>query len=518
MSVPHLVVDCGDRTFVALVVEEDGRLSFCSHQVRQVVTRYLSADIVWDPAACEGPEFSWDEVAEGLARPSPRSFFERSRRLGLRRLWDGSLAAGGLLLPSPLAVLSTPAASLENAESSALGAAAITLLEALLRPMFASLAGRRLSNGLAVTVIVPSHAGRLARLALRKVFRRQGLCRLRFLAREVAAAMALVGEPYRECLVVEPSASDLHLYRVGLATADAECRVQTLAASTVSGLGWNDFVRRIAATLEVPPREPGALFSAVDRGLAALVDGALPPVELPTSPPSLLTHASLADLCERLHSADGLGEPRARLRGVLRGMKAEGLPTLLLGSLCAAGAVQATIHGLVGGEVPPAVSRMPVLERPARGLASAMRWQREAPGRSVTALPSGALRLDTLGGATHEILAARHLPEPGEERALWRRFRLAAAPDARELVVHLLWGMDGSPAGNSSLCALPVTVVAGAEPAELRLGLRLRRSRRGRRLEGLVEVRLKPGESPPARAFFSLEPTALTLPHGKERG
>jgi len=164
---PQLIVDCG-HVLSALLVTADGQFVPCSQEIRQVATRHASTGILFDPRIAEHPDFVWDEALETLAKATPRNLFQRARRVGLRRPWDPQAVPEALQLASPIDVLSS-AAALADRNADALPAVAFALLDALLDPLFAFVADRRIApTDVEPVVVLPAHASRPARVVLEK--------------------------------------------------------------------------------------------------------------------------------------------------------------------------------------------------------------------------------------------------------------------------------------------------------------------------------------------------------------
>lgn len=497
---PHLIVDASERTLFALAVGADGQAVPCSNEVRRVATRYFSLDVLFDPRPSEDPGFLWDEALDALRKADARNLFQRARRIGLRRPWDVEPGADALRLPSPLSVLSSPAALADPVVEPVLPGVAVVLLEALLAPVFSFVAEHRPGTSEAF-VVIPARTGRQARLALHRVFRRQGFRRLILLPREVAATLALVEEGAAEYLVWDVTGEDLHLHRVALERAEGVSRVRTRAARTVKGLGWPCWVRQIAQALvrqERVPGPPGTLVPALDRALLGLLGISHDSPELPGSPPLRLSQA----LLDEVLAGEGFPDLRARAAAQVEVLGARELPTILLGAACGLGRLQEHFLSTAGGWQAPAVADLPVLERSARGVAAALLGLSRRSGSRIEIPPSGGLRLDTLHGEACELLPAEHLPAPGEEGWLRRSFHFAGSGEAAgPFLVHLLWGSDSAPEGNANLGVMPLET--GGE-RELRLTLRLRRSASGRRLDVTAEADLDRA-LPPARLFATQE-------------
>ena len=508
---PHLIVDFSARTLCALVVTPDFRVLPLSQEIRQVVTRYFSSEVLLDPRPTDDPEFPWEEVCVSLATTGARGFFSRARRLGLWRPWERAASADVVRLDSALALLSSPAALVDPVVKPVLPGAAILLLEALLDPVFSGFAEHGFaSRAAAAFAIVPAATGRHARLALHKVFRRRGFPRLTILPREVAAAMALVEEPAAEVLVWDVTGDDLSLHRVRVEHGENGRRFQTVGTRTVRGLGWPFWVRQIGAALGAHgriPDPPGPLLTTLDHALTSLLSGSPEPSELPTTPPLRLTCALLQEVFDGERLARLSDELRGLLGPQLQALDADGLPAILLGAACGQEPFQTLVLSLLASSQPLPVAQTPILERAARGVAAALLWLGDEPGSSLAVQPAGSLRLNTLGDEACELLAWRQLPGPAELCHLQQRFRIIGGDEQdRAFLVHLLWGADPSPQGNASLCAIPVERGRWGDGA-FRLALRLQRSGNGRWLSGTVEVGRdhETPARPPTRASFATD-------------
>jgi len=505
---PQLIVDFSDRTLFAVVVTAEGQVVPCSQEVRQVATRYLSTEILFDPRPTEDPDFLWEEALEILGRTDARSLFQRARRFGLRRPWDAGSFADALRLPSPLSVLSSPAALVDPVVQPVLPGVAIVLLEALLSPVFSFLAqGHPGMAGIAdAVVVIPACTGRQARLALHRIFRRHGFRRLTLLPREIAASLMLLEEGPAEYLVWDVTGEDLQLHRVAIESMEGVRRIRTVAARTVRGLGWPCWVQRIALALAGQERvsmSPGALVPSLDRALMGLLGVSHDSAELPGSPSLRLSHGLLDEVLESERCPGLLPDLQASAGPQLDALGAHGLPTILLGTACGLRRFQDLFLSIAGGWQPPAVAQQPMPERTTRGVVAALLWLRSQPGSMVELPPSGGLRLDTFHGEACEILPAEHLPAPGEEGYLRRCFHFAGEGGATgPFLVHLLWGSDVAPEGNANLGTVPLEVGPGR--GALWLTLHLRRSVSGRRLDVTAEACLDDeGTQAPARMFVA---------------
>lgn len=503
---PQLIIDFGERTMFALLVSPEGEILPCSQEVRQVATRYFSAETLLDPKESERADFVWEDTVEALAGTDSRTLFSRLRRLGVRRPWEFDAPAEALRLPSPLTVLSSPAALVDPLVKSDLSGVAVALLGALLEPVFSSAASRGVSlQSTEAILVVPSSTSRKARGAIYKVFRRRGLRKLTILSRESAAGMALAAEPPPEYLVWDLVGDDLHLHRVAVDSRENLKRYRTVSTRSVRGLGWPYWVQRIAAALG-GPRMEDASTSALpffDRALLGLLGGSHDSTEVPAHPPLRLTHDLLGEALNPERFPELGPEVGARVHPALEEMDAVGLPTILQGAICGLGCLEALFLSIAGASQPPAVSQRPILERTAYGVAALLLWLRGAPGRRFEIPPAGSLRLDTLHGDTCELLTADQLPHPGERCHLERSFQVAGSPQSAEsFLLHLLWGTDVAPEGNTTLCAIPLDLASyNHGNGDLCLSLDLLRSPSGRRLTARVEARM--GRGPSAQTWAS---------------
>jgi hypothetical protein len=471
---PQLVIDCGGRVLTALFVTAEGEIVPFSQEIRQVATRHVATDILFEPRAMENRDFLWEEALEGLSKATARNLFQRASRIGLRRPWDPRASEDALQIVSPLSVLSSAAALADRIAGSALVPVGLTLLDALLDPTFAFLAERGLDpSDVDPIVVLPSQIGRPAHRVLRLLFRRRGLRKPLILRREIAAAMEMRAQAPCACAVIETSETDLHLHRVDVEGDPEHPRLQTRASSTIPALGWNYWTVQIAETLGMTP---GAAF---ERTVTSLLTGS------PDSLPPRLTHGALLQALDeqwvRTHDMTD------RLRASLEAIDAEGLPHLFVGEIFTIDA----IRKVFGSHTTAA----PMPDHVARAVAQS------APSHFSVA-PSGTLRLNTLRGQTTELLGHEQLPASGESCAVETSFRVAGDdPGGRSFLLHLLWGADAAPEGNSTLCALPME---RRDHEQLLLAVRLRRSADGSRLNGTIEARM-PRDVVLARARFSQE-------------
>jgi hypothetical protein len=468
----QLIVDCSGRAISALLVTMAGELVPCSQEIRHVATRHASADILFDGRVAEDPDFSWEESLAAIAGAGAVGFFQRARRLGIRRPWDDQASAEALQLASPLAVLSSPTALADRAAGGIVPAVGFVLLNALLEPTFAFLIDRGLAFGdIDPIVIVPAETGRAARLVLYKLFRRRGFPRPTFVRRELAAAMALIEEAPCELVVLDAAGDDLHLHRVALEEEGGARSVRTLVSTTVRDFGWTHWTGRIAAALNTPAS------SKFRRALIALLIGS------PDSLEPRLTHGELQAALDGGWVDAERPSVANRLREALERIDAEHLPRVVIGEVFAAQAMVQLFGGAPG-------IRIPILEHSLRSVALAWRWLASDTSRRLLLAANGSLRLDTLHGGAVELVPAATIPPPGQACFVETHVRLAGEPVAdKAFLVHLLWGSDPSPSGNATLCAVPLRLPRD-HSSELRLTTHLRRSRSGCRVSGTVHARV----------------------------
>jgi hypothetical protein len=449
---PQLIIDCGGIVHSALLVTADGELVPVSQEIQQVATRHVSPAIFFEPRVVEDADFIWEDALETLSKASARNFFQRARRIGLRRPWDPQASADALQLTAPLTVLSSPAALADRVAATELPQIGFALLDALLEPAFAFLAERQLvPSDIDAVVVLPAQTGRRARLLLQKVFRRRGVRRLTILRREASAAMALVAQTPCACIVVETSENDLHLHRVDIEGDPQLPRFRTTASIALTGLGWNHWLARIADALHT------AASAAFGRSLTALLTGS------PDSLPPHVTHAALQNvLDEEWIRANALAD---RLRDVLADLAGHNLPLIFAGEIFAL----APIRALFGTQA----VHTPMLDDAARNVALVMRT-------GFTAASNSGLRVNTFHGRSIELLSHGQLPAPGETCHVDADFRLAGDSAGKSFLIQMLWG-------DATLCAIPVTLHC---TDEVRLSVHLRRSRGGSRLHGTLEARM----------------------------
>ena len=463
---PQLIIDCGSRVLSALLVLPDGEAVPISQEIRNMATRHVSADVLFDPRITEHFDFVWDDAIESLAKARPRDFFQRARRIGLRRTWDAQASADLLRLASPMTVLSSAGALADRVAADTLPHFSLALLDALLEPAFAFVAERRMgANEIDVVLIVPPRAGSALCTGLQKLIRRRGFGRPMIVNREVAAALSLLVQAAIECAVIDATDDDLHVQRITFLGA-AERMVRSVRSSTLRGLGWPHWRSRIAAALDT------TASAAFDRSLLALLTGS------PESLPPSVSHAALSAALDETWIERERVEWTARLteqfESIGIGVDA---PVLAVGEIFALDAVRRAIGA------PPQSN---ALELPARGVAAAMRWLYAQSSRTLQLASAGSVRLDTLHGEAVPLVESFQLPAPGESCHFQRSFRFAGQPFVNEaFLVHLLWGTDTTPEGNATLSAIPIHR-RGSE--ELQLRVHLRRSRGGSLLSGTARV------------------------------
>jgi len=475
---PQLIVDCG-HVLSALLVTADGQFVPCSQEIRQVATRHASTGILFDPRIAEHPDFVWDEALETLAKATPRNLFQRARRVGLRRPWDPQAVPEALQLASPIDVLSS-AAALADRNADALPAVAFALLDALLDPLFAFVADRRIApTDVEPVVVLPAHASRPARVVLEKLFRRRGFRRLTIMRREIAAAMAFVEDAPAACVVVDAAGDDLHVHQVSIDGENGQRFFRTVSSATVCDRGWSYWSGRVAAALNTPGS------SEFERGLLALLTGS------PESLPARVTHGAVQAALDEAWIASSAAEVREAM-----GDARNGQPVVFIGEIFALDAVRKAF-----GE--NRVLGVPVLDQTVRGVALATRWLCDDESRQLVIARGGTLRVDTGLGEAVEILTGAQLPAAGESCHLAADFRLAGDAAANIFLLNLLWGADRAPRGNATVCALPLELRRDAGDT-LHLIVKLRRSRGGQWLTGTVEARTA-DDVVAARAQFTEE-------------
>jgi hypothetical protein len=500
----QLIVDCGSPIVSALIVTADGVLLPCSQEIRQTAMRHVSAEVAFDRRVTEHADFLWDDAIEVLAKAQPHQFFQRARRIGLRRAWDADLTADALHLASPLAVLSSAVALTDPAVATTLSAAGAALLDAMLDPVFAFAGARKLVPAdLDAVAIVPAQAGRLARAALQKIFRRRGFRQLTLVSREIAAAISLVDTPAKECVVLDVSDQGLHLHGVALDREGSERRLTTIASTTLRALSWNEWVQRMAAVLrEDSERRQLAVptLSMVDRALTAFLTSA------PPHPSCPLNHELLQRVLGDEWRAQQGEDLAPRMRDALAGVGG-GAPMILIGGICGIEAIHRLIVDAAGVEESVPSSDVPALDRLVRGVAAGTLWLRGDASRRLVVRSSGSLRLNTLRGETVEILGNEQLPAAGENCYVRTKLAFRGATDsASPFLVHLLWGADHAPEGNATLCAMRLDRGQARDgDGTLHVGVHLHRSRGGRRLNGTVDVRAGSAAAGTVRSRFTHE-------------
>lgn len=464
----QLIIDCGGRVLTALLVTPDGQIVPVSQEIRNVATRHVSLDVLFDPRVTEHPDFVWEDALESLAKARARDFFLRARRVGLRRPWDVHASADALRLAPPLAVLSAPAALADRTAAGALPRFSLALMDALLEPAFAFAVDRRLGPAETDAVlVVPPHTGRAARNGLLKLVRRRGFRRVSIVRREIAAALTLLDGPATECVVADATTADLHVHRISFGGV-SERTVRAVQSSTLRGFGWTHWASRIAAAV-------GASASATfDRSLVALLTGS--PESLPSPVTQTALHAALDDAWSDAERREWGG----KLLEAFEAIGAGDVPMLFIGEIFALDGVRRVLDS--------APSRHDGIDVAAKGVAHAVRWLAADPSRTLLLESGGSLRLDTLHGEAIELLSADQTPGPGESCHVERTFRFAGEQTADSaFLVHLLWGRDAAPEGNATLAAVPLDLRHEAG-AELQLTVHIRRSSSGARLSGTARA------------------------------
>ena len=449
---PQLIIDCGGVTQSALLVTADGELVPCSQEVQQVAMRHVSPAVFFEPRVVEGPDFIWEDALETLAKASARNFFQRARRIGLRRPWDPQTPADALQLAAPLSVLSSPAALADRVAAAELAQTGVALLDALLDPIFAFLSERQLVPAdVDSFVVVPAQTGRRARLVLHKLFRRRGVRRLTIVRRETAAAMAFVAQTPCACIVVETSTDDMHIHRVDVEGDPRQPRLCTTASVALAGLGWNHWLGRIADALQTVPS------AAFARSLTALLTGS------PDSLPAQFTHAALLNVLDgKWVEANAFTD---RFRDVLAGLAGQNLPLIFTGEIF----TLAPLRALFGAQA----VHTPALDDAIRNVALAAQTR-------FTAGSNSALRVNTFHGRPVELLSHAQLPAPGEACRVDADFQLSGDGAGKSFLIQMLWG-------DATLCAMPLELHS---QDVVRLSVHLRRSRGGSRLHGTLEARM----------------------------
>jgi hypothetical protein len=471
---PQLIIDCGGRVLTALLVTAEGLVVPCSQEIRQIATRHVSAAILFEPRIVEDRDFIWEDALEALSKATAQNFFQRARRIGLRRPWDPQASAEALQLASPLSVLSSASALADRTVGAVLPGVGFALLDALLEPAFSFLAGRQLAAGEVDPILVlPAQTGRKARLVLEKLFRHRGFRRLTLVPREIAAAMALVAEAPCAGVVLETAENDLHLHRVEIDGDARGPRFRTAASITLPDFGRSHWIARIAEALRTTPS------AAFDRSLTSLLTGS------PESLPSRVTHGALQSVLDDAWiAAHDMAE---HLRAPLAKLAAEGLPVMFAGEIFLLDAVRRLFDARS--------LAAPLLDHTVRSVALAM----QSP---CVIAHGGSLRVNAFHGETVELLSHAQLPASGEACLIETDFRLASNGAATgPFLIQLLWGTDRAAEGNATLCAMPLEL-RGHD--QLRLTLHLRRNRDGHRLHGTLEARM-PRDVVVARTRFTEE-------------
>jgi hypothetical protein len=467
----QLLIDCGGRALSAILLTDHGQLVPVSQEIRNVAVRHPAMTVLFEPRVPEHPDFIWADALETLAKASSRDFFQRARRVGLRRPWDANLSSDALPLAPPLTVLSSPAAIADRTVAASLQTFAFALLDALLEPAFAAARDRKLpKEEVDVVIVIPSHASSLAQRILRALVRRRGYRRAMLIPREIAAAMASIEQTTAESNVVDATSDDLHVHRVAMTGDDSQRCFRTTASSTIRGRGWRYYATQIAGSMQV---NASPLF---DRSLTTLLTGS------PDSTAPPLTHAVIK------HALNDTWIEAERAQNSLLGVA----PATLLGEIFTLDAVRRTWD---------AGTAASTLDAPLRGVATAMQWLAALPSRRLIVAPRASLRVDTADGETVEMLKYEHLPSAGQSGHVRMNFRFggAGATD-QSVLVNLLCGIDPLPEGNSTLCALPLELGRNRDE-DVRLDVRLHRSRNGKRLWGSAEARCT-HTATPARAQF----------------
>lgn len=457
---PQLIFDCSGNILSALRVTADGEIVPCSQEIQQVATRHVSAAILFEPRIIEDRDFIWEDALESLSKATPQNFFQRARRIGLRRPWDPQASADALQLASPLAVLSSPAALADRVAGAALPRVASALLDAMLDPLFAC---ARDDRDCEAAVIVSPRTSRRARLVLSNIFRRRSMRRLTVVPREIAAAMALTAQAPCACIVVEASNTALHIHRVEVEGNPQAPRFRATRSIALPDLGRTHWLAQIAGALNEKPS------AALDRSLTSLLTGS------PDALPPRVTHASLERALDddwvRTHAlAD-------RMRETLVEVAGENLPMLLVGDLFSLPPMRA----LLGTRAIHA----PQLDDGVRNVAASMR-------SAFTIASSRALRIGTSANQSFDLIAPEQLPAAGEACRVDTDFAIGGDGAGTAVLIQLL-------CGDATLCAMPLDVRGCAD---VRLTLKLRRAANGSRVHGTLEARM-PRDVVVARARFA---------------
>lgn len=487
----QLIVDYGSRILTAVMRTANGDVIPCSQEIGAQTARYLPSELFYDPRG-EGQRESLEEALDAVTASNAQNFFQRARRLGLRRFWDVEENGEALALPSPWSLLSSAGALADRQLAPILPRVGAAIVDAQLRPIFDFVAGRGLAaEDLEPIVILPAHVGGQARRMLRTLLRRRGFARSTVIGREIAAAMALVEGTAERCSVADITDDDLHVHTVAIARGDRELSIRTVEGSTFRGLGRSWWIARIDDAL----RRKGIVRSApslLERTLTSLITGV-------GEPPFRLTHGVLQGALDSSWQRQCAADFASQITAV-----AKADPLVVIGDLCALEPVR-NAFALLGsaGEGAPKMA-----DHLARNVASAISTTSRRGGRLVIPA-SGTLRLNTLAGEAVEIVAPAQLPCDGEDTFLSSAFHFVGDyASEQSFLLHLLWGADRSPEGNATLCALPLGVTAPvARNLTVRVAVHLRRTRDGSRLRGRVEARLN-GASAGAHAVFDQEFTS----------
>lgn len=458
----RLMIDIGGRVLSAALALDDGQIIPISQEIRNTATRYVSTEILFEPRVPEHRDFTWDDSLESLGKASARDFFQRARRIGLRRPWDPQLSTDVVSITPPLSVLSSPAAIADTHAQHWLPRFAIAMIDALLDPIFGFVAERRIAaERVDVVVIIPSYASRIARRGITRLVRHRGFRSVLLLRREIAAAMTFL-ENSGVCDVADSTHDDLQIHRVALYRDDERMTFKTVHSSLHKDLGWHHWASRIASAIGTTPAP------AFDRALLSALSGS------PSSTP--LPHSTIDRALAQSQLDDDLGN-------ALRGDAS----SVYIGELASVDAIRERIRGI-------AVTR--TSEEILRAVAATMQWRDHRDTRRICVAPRGTLRLDTLHGNTIELLRPGQLPAPGESCVIQQELRITGeqAP-LNSVLVHLLWGGNSTIEGNATISAMRVPL-HGSSGERLRLAIRLHRSRGGALLHGFIEAHSSRGGIP----------------------
>jgi hypothetical protein len=313
--------------------------------------------------------------------------------------------------------------------------------------------------------------------------------------------MALVGTPASECMVWDVSEHGLHLHRVALDLNGNERCLTTIASTTVRALSWNEWVPWIAVAIRQDSERRQLsvpTLAMVDRALTAFLTSA------PPNPSCPLNHELLQRVLGDEWRAQHGAELTFRMRDALAGVGGRA-PMILIGAICGIEAIRRLMIEAAGVEESVPASDVPVLDRLVRGVAAGTLWLRDDASRRLAVRPSGSLRLNTLRGGTVEILGNEQIPAAGENCHVRTKLAFRGATDsASPFLVHLLWGADHAPEGNATLCAMRLDRRQTGD-GTLHVGVHLRRSRGGRRLNGTVDVSARSAGAGGVRSRFTHE-------------